>query len=193
VRSSSGYGNRAGWRAAFDPDAWIALLVVVTVWVVFHSALACAVALARDTTEHDWYATGKLVRTELTIWIGFDDSVVTEYRDWWGEVKSLTRAELRVNGDARVARRHVLCTARKGAELGACCGLGGALLCFAVFGPRVRRQGPHPAPVPPVRRTADRARSSTERESAVERDSGKSGERTRKRRKPRKRDYGRWI
>ena len=177
----------------FDPDAWIAVPALVTVWVVSHAVLACAVALVRDTTEHDWYATGKLIRTELMIGIGYDDSIATEYRDWWGEVKSLTRAELRVNGDARVARRHVLRTARKGAELGACCGLGGALLCFTVFGPRARIQRPAPAPVSPVRPVEDQAQSSTEREPAVERDFGKSGERTRKRRKPSKRDYGRWI
>ena len=193
MRSSSGYGERTGWRAVFDPEAWIAVIVFVTVWVVFHSALACAVALVRDTTEHDWYATGKLIRMELMIGIGFDDSVVTEYRDWWGEVQSLTRAELRVNGDARVARRHVLRTARKGAELGACCGLGGALLSFAVFGRQARRRSPRPAPESRDRAAENHAQGAAGPEPAAERESGKSGERTTKREKPRKRDYGRWI
>ncbi|MDD9998413.1 MAG: hypothetical protein OXQ89_11775 [Rhodospirillaceae bacterium] len=193
MRSSSAYGNRAGWQAVFDPDAWIAVLVFLTVWVVCLSALACAVALVRETTEHDWYATGKLFVTELMIGIGFDDSVVTEYRDWWGEVKSLTRAELRVNGDARVARRHVLRTATKAAELGACCGLGGALLCFTVFGRQARRQRPRPTLEPPIRPAGDQAQGSMEPPPARERDSGKGAGQTGGQRKRRKRDYGRWI
>ena len=197
MRSSSGYGGRSGWRAVFDLDAWIRALLVVTVWVVFLSALACVVALVRDTTEHDWYATGKLTLTELMIVIGFDGSVVTEYRDWRGEVESLTRADLRINADARVARRHLLRTARKAAELGACCGLGGALLCLAVFGRQAWRQTPLPAPEPPVRSAEDQAQGFIEPDPAGARDSGngggKSGARSTERPTRRKRNYGRWI
>ena len=96
----------------------------------------------RDTRGHDWYATGKLIFTELMIGIGFEDSAPTEYRDWRGEVESLTRADLLNNGDARVARQHLLRTARKSAELDACGG-GGALLCLAVFGRQNRRRTLH--------------------------------------------------
>ena len=190
VRSTSGYGNGTGWRAVFDPDAWIAVQVVVTVWVVFHSALACAVALVRDTTGHDWYATGRLIATELMIGIGFDDSVVTEYRDWRGEVTPLTRAELRVNGDARVGRRHVLRTARKGAELGACCGLGGALLWFTVFGRQAPRRSPRPEPGPRAGAAEDQAQVSMEPFPASARDSGNGDAKTGGQGKRRKRVFG---
>ena len=132
----------------FDPDAWIWALLVVTVGVVSLSALACAVALVRDTTGHDWYATGKVTLTELLIGIGYDNSALTEYRNWRGEVESLTRDELRNNADAGFARRHLLRTARKAAELGACCGIGGALLCLAVFGRQDRGQARRPVPEP---------------------------------------------
>ncbi len=193
MRSSSGYGSRTGWRAVFDPDAWIWALLVVTVWVVFLSALACAVALVRDTTGHDWYASGNLTLTELMIGIGFDESALTEYRDWRGEVESLTRDELQYNADAGFARRHVLRTARKAAELGACCGFGGALLCFALFGRQDRRQTLLPVPEPPGRPAEDQAQGSTEPKPAGERDSGGGAGKTGARRKRRKRDYGRWI
>ena len=208
VRSTSGYGNRTGWRAVFDPDAWIRALLVVIGGVVSLSVLACAVALVRDTTGHDWYATGKLTLAELLIGIGLDDSAMTEYRNWRGEVLSLTRAELRENADAGFARRHLLRTARKAAELGACCGFGGALLCLAVFGRPERRQTRDTAPEPvtaaavPVREPPDRPpdsqnRGPTEPEATGVRDSGKgtgkSGARSTARQTRRKRDYGRWI
>ncbi|MCZ0955123.1 MAG: hypothetical protein OXQ89_05545 [Rhodospirillaceae bacterium] len=193
MRRSSGYGRGSVWRAFFDPDAWIGMLLIATVWVVFLAALACAVALVRDTTGHDWYATGKLTLTELMIGIGFDDSIVTEYRDWWGEVQSLTRAELRVNGDARIARRHVLRTARQSAELGACCGLGGAVLCLAVFCRRGGRQTPLSAPEPPARPAEDQAKASSEPERVETREYGKGAGRSGTRRKRRKRNYERWI
>ena len=190
----------SGWRVVFDPEAWVRMLLVVTVWVVFLSALACAVALLRDTTEHDWYATGKLALTKLMIGIGFDDSVLTEYRNWRGEVLSLTRAEMLANGDARVGRGHLLRTARKAAELGACCGLGGALLCLAPFGRQGRRQTgrlaheptasirepPGYPPDPPAQRPLGP-------EPAGARDTGKGAGKTAERRKRRKRNYKRWI
>ena len=193
MRRSSGYGERTGWRAVFDSEAWARMLLVATLWVVFLSALACAVALARDTTGHDWYATGKFALTKLTIGIGFDDNALTEYRDWRGEVQSLTRADMLTNGDARVARAHLLRTARKAAELGACCGLGGALLCIGLFGRQERRRIPRPAPEPPVRAAEGQARESVEPSPAMERDTGKGAGKTGERRKRRKRNYERWV
>ena len=56
----------------FDPDAWIRVLLLLTFAVVSMSALACAVALVRDTTGRDWYATGKLTVAELLIGFVFD-------------------------------------------------------------------------------------------------------------------------
>ena len=193
MRSSSRYGRRTGWRAVFDPEAWARMLLVVTVWVVFLSALACAVALVRDTTGHDWYATGKLARTKLMIGIGFDDNALTEYRDWRGEVEALTRAEMLANGDAWVARGHLLRTARKAAELGACCGLGAALPWFWLIGRQHRRQRPIPAPLPPVGPAESQARGVAEPEPAGARESGKGAGNTGTRRKRRKRNYERWI
>ena len=198
----SGYGNRTGWRAVFDLDAWIRALLVVTVGVVLLSALACGVALVRDTTGHDWYATGKLTITELLIGIGFDDSAPTQYRNWRDEVLSLTRDELRNNADALFARRHVLRTARKAAELGACCGFGGALLCLALFRRQDRRPTRHTAPEPataaavpvrepPVRSPDSRTQGAGARDSG--KGAGKSDVRSTARRTRRKRHYGRWI
>ncbi len=113
----------------FDPRRWIrALLAAALMW-----ALACAVALARDTTEHDWYAAGKLTLTELLTGLGFDDRAPVEYRRSDGAVVTLTRDGLMYNGNALVARNHLLRTAGKAAGLGAWCGLGGAMLCLALF------------------------------------------------------------
>ena len=176
------------------------MLLVVIVWVVFLSALACAVALVRDTTGHDWYGTGKLFVTQLMIGIGFDDSVETEYRNWRGEVESLTRADLIRNADARVARAHLLRTARKAAELGACCGLGGALMCLAPFGRQGRRRTGRLAhePVmsirePPGYPPDPSAQRPPGPEPAGARDAGKGAGKIVERRKRRKRNYERWI
>lgn len=216
MKSASGYGNRTGWSAVFDLDAWIRALLVVTAGVVTMSALACAVALVRDTRAHDWYASGTLTFTELLIGIGLDDSAPTEYRNWRGEALSLTREELRNNADAQFARRHVLRTARKAAELGACCGFGGAVLCLVLFRRQDRRRSQHavrepvsehpvptqPGPTAPAREPRVRPPDSDARrrgtaEPAGEPDSGKGdgtgGERSKDRPSRRKRDYGRWI
>jgi len=193
VRSSSGYGRGTGWRALFDPDAWIGTLLIVTVWVVFLSALACAVALVRDTTGHDWYATGKLTLTELMIGIGFDDNARTEYRTSRDEVVTLTRGDLTYNGNALLARWRVQRTARKAAELGACCGIGGALLWLGLLGRQNRRQRPIPAPRTLVRPAVSQARGAAEPEPVGARDSGKGAGNTGTRRKRRKRNYERWI
>lgn len=184
--------------------------------VLSMSALACAVALMRDTTGHDWYATRKLTLAELPFGIGFDDSAKTEYRNWRGEVLSLTREELRHNADALFARRHVLRTARKAAELGACCGFGGPLLCLVLFRRQDRRWPQHavgvpvsgqpvatqPAPTAPAREPRVRAPDSDARrpgkaEPAAEPDSGKragkDGAGSKDRPSRRQRKYGRWI
>ena len=172
------------------------MLLVAAAWVIFLSALACAVALARDTTGHDWYATGKLTFTELMVAIGFNDSALTEYRDWRGEVEPLTRADMLANGDAMVARGHVLRTARKAAELGACCGMGGALLWLGPLGQRYRRRTQIPAHEPPGLPAEVRVQGFADPEPAGRRDSGKGAGKTAerpRRQKRRKRNYERWI
>ena len=69
-----------------DPGPWVrALLAAAFMW-----ALAFAVTLARDTTEHDWYAAGKLILTELVTGLGFDDRAPVEYRTRDGAVVTLT-------------------------------------------------------------------------------------------------------
>ena len=91
------------------------------------------VALARETTGHDWYATGKLSLTELLTGLGFDDRAPVEYRTRDGEVMTLTRDGFKHNGDALLARDHVLRTGANAAELGAWCGFGGAMLFLALL------------------------------------------------------------
>ncbi len=137
--------NRNGWMAILDPGRWIrALLAAAFMW-----ALAFAVTLARDTTEHDWHASGKLTLTELLTGLGFDDHATVEYRRSDGAVVTLTRDGLMYNGNALAARDHLLRTAGKAAGLGAWCGLGGALLGLALFRrPEEEWQYRRPAPGP---------------------------------------------
>ena len=115
--------------AILDPGRWIRVLLAAA----FMWALACVVALTRGTTEHDWYAAGKLTLAELLTGLGFDDRATVEYRTRDGAVVTLTRDGLKYNGDALLARDRLLRTAGKAAGLGAWCGLGGALLCLALF------------------------------------------------------------
>ena len=131
--------------AILDPGMWVrALLAAALMWT-----LAFAVALARDATEHDWYATGKLTLTEFLTGLGFDDRAPVEYRRSDGAVVTLTRDGLMYNGNALVARDHLLRTAANAAGLGAWCGLGGALLCLALFRrPEDERQYHRAAPGP---------------------------------------------
>ncbi|MDE0030319.1 MAG: hypothetical protein OXU42_13070 [Deltaproteobacteria bacterium] len=119
--------------AVFDPGTWGWALLAAAVGVALMSALACAVALAWSTTGHDWYATGKLTLAELLTGLGFDDRTPVEYRTRAGSMVTLTRDGLMYNGEALLARDHVLQTAAKAARFGAWCGLGGALLCLALF------------------------------------------------------------
>lgn len=139
----------------FDLDYWLWGLVVTAMGVVSMAILACAVSLARDTTGHDWYAAGKLTLNELLIGIGANDSAPVEYRTSRGEVLTLTRQGLRFNGNALVARGHVLRTARNATELGAWCGFGGALLCLALF----RRENKRWPQSPAQERVSERAGS----------------------------------
>ena len=125
-------GRSAELKVVFDPTKWVRALLVTVIGMVLMSALACAVVLARDTTGHDWYAAGKLTLTELLTELGFDDRAPVEYRTTDGAVVTLTRDGLMYNGDALLARDHLLRTAAKAAGLGAWCGLGGALLCLAI-------------------------------------------------------------
>ena len=119
--------------AILDPEAWVQVLLAAAVGMASMSALACAVALAWDTTGHDWYATGKLTLTELLTGLGFDDRAPVEYRTRAGSMVTLTRGGLMYNGEALLARDHVLRTAGKAAGIGVWCGLGGALFCLALF------------------------------------------------------------
>ena len=85
-------GNRAyhepggGWRTVFEPGLWRQGLVAGTAGAVSMAILACAVALARDTTGHDWYAAAKITVADLTIGVGFDEDAPVEYRNANGEV-----------------------------------------------------------------------------------------------------------
>ena len=148
------HGRRNGWMSILDRGAWVrALLAAGLMW-----ALACAFALAWDTTGHDWHATGKLTLTELLTGLGFDDRAPVEYRRRAGSVVMLTRDGLMYNGDALLARDHLLRTAAKAARFGAWFGLGGALLFLALFRrPRDERHcrraasGPERLPGPEAR------------------------------------------
>ena len=112
---------------------WIRALLVTAIGVVSMTFLACIVALVRDTTGHDWYATGKLILVEVLIELDFDHRTPVEYRTRKGAVVTLARFDLKFSGEALYARHHVFRTARNAAELGAWCGFGGALLCLALI------------------------------------------------------------
>ena len=80
--------------------------------------LACAVALARDTTGHDWYAAGKVTVADVLIAAGFDDEALTEYRTADGAIETISRYGLTATLEARWAREDILAAARDGATLG---------------------------------------------------------------------------
>ena len=126
--------SRTGWRAVLDPGAWVCTLLVTAVFVVSTSALACAVGLVRDTTGHDWYASAKLFRAEILLGLNFDARTPVVYHTSKGEEVTLARGDLIFSGEALLARDHLLRTAKRSAELGAWCGLGGALLCLVLLG-----------------------------------------------------------
>ena len=145
--------NRTGWRAVLDPGAWVRTLLVTAVFVVFLSALACAVGLARDTTDHDWHATYKLFLAEILLALYFDPRAPVTYRTRKGEEVTIARGDLAFNGEALLARDYLLRTAKRSAELGAWCGLGGALICLILLGLQRDERGDRPeSPAPPRER-----------------------------------------
>ena len=125
-------GPRAGWRSVFDPGLWRQGLVAATAGAVSMALLACAVALARDTTGHDWYAAYRITVADVTIGVGFDEDAPVEYRNADGEVESVSRFHLTHRLEARWAREGILEAAWNGATLGALSGFGGALLCLVL-------------------------------------------------------------
>ncbi len=146
-------GSRTGWRAVLDPGAWVRTLLFTAVFVVSISALACAVGLARDTTGHDWHATGKLFLAEILLALNFDPRASVAYRTRDGKETTLARGDLIFSGDALLARDHLLRTAKRSAELGAWCGLGAALLCLVLLGLQGVERGSRPeSPAPPRER-----------------------------------------
>ena len=125
-----------GWRAVLDPGTWLRSLLLTAVFVVSISALACVVGLARDTTGHDWHASGKLLWAEILLALNFDPRVQVKYRTRKGEEVTISRADLAFSGEALLARDHLLRTVKRAAEIGAWCGFGAALVCLVL----VRRQ-----------------------------------------------------
>ncbi len=125
--------RRTGWRIVLDPDLWLQVLAFRVAGTILMAFLACTVALVRDTTGHDWYASRKLTFAELLIAFDFDERVSVEYRKRYGTVVTLTRGDLVDNGDALLARDHLRRTAAGALELGAFCGFVSALLCVALM------------------------------------------------------------
>ncbi len=64
-RENTALGNRArhgpsvGWRSVFDPGLWRQGLIAGPAGAVLMAIPACAVALVRDTTGHDWVDRGQ--------------------------------------------------------------------------------------------------------------------------------------
>ena len=144
--------DRTGWRAALDPGLWRRGLAAGTAGAVSMAVLGCALALARDTAGHDWYAAARITVADVLLGVGFDGETPVAYRNADGAVETLSRSGLTHRFEARWARLDILESAWEGATLGALCGLGGALLCLVlVWRPeeerRVRRPAYEPAPV----------------------------------------------
>ena len=198
--------SRTGWRALLDPGAWLRSLLLTAVFVVFLSALACAVGLARDTTAHDWGATGKLFGAEILLALGFDSRTPVKYRTRKGKEVTLARGDLLFNGEALLARDYLFRTAKRAAWIGAWCGLGAALMCLVLIRwlenelgerrtpqePRRMRPGsgsPTPVAPAPVRTPPgpDAPRSRKQQPATTDRGNDAPAP------APRKRDYERWI
>ena len=161
----------AGWRAVFDPGLWRQGLIAATAGAVSMALVACAVALVRDTTGHDWYAAYRITLADVTIGVGFDEDAPVEYRNADGEVESVSRFRLTHRLEARWAREGVLEAAWNGATLGALSGFGGALLCLVLIRRslndlRARRPGHDPA-LSPRPEARDRAAPAPERSMAA--------------------------
>ena len=151
LKNRTGDRSRTGRRTVLDPGMWLRVLLVTAVFVVSISALACAVGLARDTTDHDWHATYKLYWAEILLGLYFDPRAPVTYRTRKGEEVTLARGDLTFSGEALLARDHLLRTAKRSAELGAWCGLGGALLCQILLALQGVERGSRPAPPAPPR------------------------------------------
>ncbi len=149
--------SRTGWRSVIDPGLWRQGFVAGTLGAVSMALLACAAALARDTSGHDWYAAYRITVADILIGVGFDGDTPVEYRNADGAVESLSRFGLTHGFEARWARKDILEAAWKGAMLGALSGFGGALLCLVLAWPSMcERRGRRPAyePVPDPRSDA---------------------------------------
>ena len=119
--------------------------------------LACTVALARDTTGHDWYAAAKLTVVDLMIGVGFDGDASIEFRNADGVVETVTRSGLTDSYRVRWVREDILKSAWDGATLGALSGFGGALLCLVLVWRSMddrRGRGSTNEPAPERRREA---------------------------------------
>ena len=204
--------SRTGWRAVLDPGAWLRSLLLTAVFVVSLSALAGVVGLSRDTTGHDWGATGKLFRAETLLALGFDPRAQVRYRTRGGKEVTIARGDLALSGEALLARDYLLRTAKRAAELGAWCGLGAALMCLALVRllehergerrtprePRRREPGsgsPAPAAMAPVRTPPgpDAHRPLKLRPADADRGKAAPGRKDAPAPARRERDYERWI
>ena len=201
--------SRTGWGSVIDPGLWRQGLVAGTLGAVLMALLSCAVALARDTTGHDWYAAYRITVADILIGVGFDGDTPVEYRNADGAVESVSRFGLTHGFEARWARKDILETAWKGATLGALSGFGGALLCLVLVWRsmserRGRRTGKEPVldlrSDAPDRLAASEPSPSAEPDNAV-RGQGKpradkaepDAEPAPHARRHRQRDYGRWV
>ena len=198
--------NRTGWRIFLDPGMWFRSLLLTAVFVVSLSALACVVGLVRDTTGHDWHASGKLFWAETLLALHFDPRAPVRYRTRKGAEVTLPRGELLFNGEALLARDRLLHTAKGAAGLGAWCGFGGALLCLALVWCYEAERGDRRTPQEPRRRSPGSASPTPEAMAPVRTPTGPDAPRPRKQQPaganrreeapapaPRKREYGRWI
>ena len=130
--NSSHPGRSVAWRVVSDPEFWRQAVVAGTAGAVSMAILACALALARDTTGHDWYAAVRITVADFLIRAGFDADAQVEYRNADGEVEAVSRFGLTHTFEARWARQDILDAAWEGATLGALSGFGGALLCLVL-------------------------------------------------------------
>ena len=92
--------------------------------------LSSVVALARDTTGHDWYSAAELKVAHQIIAVDFDEDDHVGFRTADGVVETVTRSRLSDKYRVRWARQDILKAAWKSTTLRAFAGCGGALLCF---------------------------------------------------------------
>ena len=111
---------------------------------------------------------------------------------------TIARGDLTFNGGALLARDRLLYTAKRSAELGAWCGLGGVLICLALVWCYEAVRGDRCMSCEPSR---PRPGSSTSAPDApwrvkarpVEAERGKAAPGGEDAPAPREREYGRWI